>query len=209
MKFERLGWIIAAVLAGGIAGVGFQGGNEKVGTVDLAKVFNDSEYAKKQTELLRTMGTTRQSIMEFLKANPHMKAEDATKFRDLSLKDPLAAPDKAELERLKNEAQATETKYRELSTKDKPTPTEVTQIEELNRRRETAVQLLEKWNSDFTAEVGQRQEGLRNETLQRVKEAVQQAAKSQGYSMVFVQDVAPYSANDLTAEALKVMNAKK
>jgi Skp family chaperone for outer membrane proteins len=209
MRFERLGWIVAAALAGGIAAAGFQGSTEKSGTVDLAKVFNDSEYAKKQTESLRNMGQARQGVIDFIRQNPHMKTEDTTRFRELSVKEAPTAPEKAELERIKNDAQASETKFRELSTKDKPSQAELTQLEELNRRKDNSQQVLDKWNQDFAAELQQRQEGLRNDTLARVKDAVSQVAKTQGYTIVFVQDVAPYSAHDLTADALKAMNGKK
>lgn len=209
MKFERLGWIVAAALAGGIAGMGFQGSSEKTGTVDLARVFNDSDFAKKQTESLRTMGSTRQAVLEFVRTYQHIKPEDATRFHDVSMKPEPTAPEKAEMERIKQDAIASETKYRELTTKDKPTAAEITQLEELNRRKDNVQGLLEKWASEFSGEVQSRQETLRNDTLARVKDAVQQVAKQQGYTMVFVQDIAPYSANDLTDAALKAMNAKK
>jgi len=209
MKLERLGWIVAAALAGGMVGMGFQGATEKTGTVDLAKVFNDSEYAKKQTDALKTMGQARQGVIEFVRTNPHMKTEDATKFKELSLKDSATAADKADLERIKADAQANETKFREVTSKNNPTPADVSQIEEFNRRKDTTQNLLEKWNADFSAEIQTKQESLRNDTLSRVKDAVKQAAKNQGYSIVFVQDIAPYSANDLTQDSLNAMNAKK
>lgn len=209
MKFERLGWVVAAALCGAMVGMGFQGNVQKTGTVDLEKVFNESGYAKKQTEGLRNMGQARVSVVEFVKTYRTIKGDDAVQFRDLSLKETPTASDKAELERIRNQAQKDEQTYRELSTKEKPTPAEVTQIEEFNRRKEGSGQLLEKWNSDFTTELQSKQENLRAETLQKVKDAVSQVAKDQGYSMVFVQNIAPYSANDLTADALKVMNGKK
>lgn len=209
MKFERLGWIIAATLLGGIVGMGFRAPGDKTGTVDLARVFNESEYAKKQTESLRNMGSQRQAIVEFLRTYPHLKSEDAVKFRELSLKVTPTPADKAEQERIKNDAQASEQKYRDLTTKSGPTQAELTQLDDLNRRQQTNGQNLQKWNEEFAGELQQRQESLRNETLQRVREAVQQVGKDQGYSIVFVQDVAPYSSNDVTGDALKAMNAKK
>ncbi len=209
MKFDRLGWVVAAVLVGGIVGMGFQAPAAKTGTVDLAKVFNESEYAKQQTEGLRNMGASRQDVIDFVRTYRSMKAEDATKFKDLTLKANASATEKAELERLKNEGQAAETKYRELSTKASPSQAELAQIEEMNRRKDATGALLEQWQNDFAGEIQTRQESLRNDTLGRVKAAIQQVARDQGYTMVFDQAVAPYSANDITAEALKAMNAKK
>jgi len=208
MKFDRLGWIVAAALAGGIAGMGFQNTTEKTGTVDMAKVFNDSDYAKKQTDSLRTMGQARQGVLEFIRQNEHLKPEDATKFHDLSIKADPTANDKADIERIKKDAITVEMRFSTLSTKDKPTQAEVTELEDLNRRKEAVEAMLGKWGQDFSTELQTKQEGLRNDTLEKVKDAVAQVAKQQGYTMVFVQDVAPYSANDLTPDALKVMNKK-
>lgn len=209
MKFERLGWIVAAALAGGIAGMGFQDKNEKTGTVDMARVFNESEYAKKQTDSLRTLGTTRQGVLEFIRTYQHIKAEDATKFHDLSVKADATAADKNEIERIKKDALTAEQRYKDLTTKTQPTQADLTELEEMNRRRDAIQTLLDKWSGEFSNELQTKQESLRNDTLQRVKDAVSQVAKSQGYSMIFVQDIAPYSANDLTDEALKAMNSKK
>jgi len=208
MKFDRLGWVVAAALAGGIAGMGFQTGTEKTGTVDMAKVFNESEYAKKQTDSLRAMGQARQGVLEFLRQNEHLKPEDATKFHDLSIKADPTANDKADVERIKKDAIAVEQRFSALSTKDKPSQAEVTELEDLNRRKEAVDGLLGKWSGDFSGELQAKQEALRNDTLDKVKDAVAQVAKQQGYTMVFVQDIAPYSANDLTADALKAMSKK-
>jgi Skp family chaperone for outer membrane proteins len=209
MKFERLGWIVAAVLAGSMVGVGFQDKTEKTGSVDLHKVFDESDYAKKQTEVLRNMGTVRAGVLEFVHSNIHMKPDDAAKFRRLSLLEAPTAPDTADLQRLKSDAITNEGNFTTLQTKSNPGADVMAQIDEMNKHRDANNALLEQWNRDFTTEVQTKQENLRNDTLTRVKDAVQQVAKAQGYSIVFAQDVAPYSANDLTAEALVAMNKKK
>jgi len=209
MKFEKLGWIVAAALAGCMFGAGFQDKNEKSGTVDLAKVFNDSDYAKKQTESLKGMGQVRQSVIDFVRSNQHVKVEAADRFRSLSLKDAATAADKADIERIKQDAIASEGAYKTLLTKSGPTDADKVQLEEMNTRKADIQKLLERWSGEFSEELRLKQESLRTDTLTRVREAVQSVAKAQGYSIVFVQDVAPYSANDLTQAALDAMNKKK
>lgn len=209
MKFEKLGWIVAASLAGAMVGMGFQTKTDKTGTVDIERVFNESTYAKKQTEGLRNMGQARLSVIEFLRTYRTLKAEDAQKFRDLTLKEQKTPADNAELERIKNQAQTDEQTYRQLSTKEKPTQAEVDKITDFNKRKDATGDLMNKWNDDFTNEIQGKQGALRDETLQRVKDAVNSVAKSQGYTIVFAETVAPYSANDLTDAALKAMNDKK
>jgi Skp family chaperone for outer membrane proteins len=66
-----------------------------------------------------------------------------------------------------------------------------------------------KLNQEFTDELQQKQEKMRSDILDRVKAAVAEVSKKQGFSIVLNDEIAPYSANDLTPEALKAMNAKK
>jgi Skp family chaperone for outer membrane proteins len=209
MKFDRLGWIVAAVLAGGIAGAGFQDKNEKTGSVDVAKVFNESDLARKQNDILHTMGVLRESVFQFLENNMHMKSDDADKFMKMSLKEDMSAAEKAQLEILKTEAQTNETNFKNLNTKPSPTPAEVAQLEEYNKRSELNSKLLQEWQHDFLQQIDQKRQQLHNETMLRVKESVIQVAKKQGYSIVFNQDMAPYTANDLTTDTLTQMNNNK
>jgi Skp family chaperone for outer membrane proteins len=205
MNIQKFGWLAAAVLAAGIIGSGFHAPGDKVGTVDMERVFNESTFAKTQTENLKTMGQTRQAVLEFLDTYRTIKPEDAQKFRDLSLKEKPTDSDKAAIEQIKNDAKASEAKYRELSTKAGPTADELKQIADLNNRKDATGQLIQQWQQDFMNEVQAKQAGLRQEALGKVKTAIQKVARDQGYSIVFDQSVAPYSANDLTDDAMKAM----
>src|SRR5579872_1951953 len=104
MKLERLGWVVAAALAGGMVGMGFKAPGDKTGSVDIAKIFKESDFSKKQTEALRGQIMARQAVIEFVKNNRNMKADDATKLRDLSIKDTQSAADKTDIERIKSDA---------------------------------------------------------------------------------------------------------
>jgi Skp family chaperone for outer membrane proteins len=210
MKIDRVGWIAVAVLGGAVVTAGFQTPTAKNGIVDVAKVFNESAFAKAQSENVRNMGVARESVLVFVNQYRTIKAEDATKFKELTIKTtPLSPAEKADLERIKNDAQASENKYRELISKGNASPEELKQIEELNRRKDASGELLQAWQQDFTAEVTGKQETLRSEVLAKVRQAIQKVARDQGYTMVFDANVAPYAANDLTDDALKAMNAMK
>lgn len=209
MKFDRLGWVAAASLLGCIVGMGFQAKADKTGIVDLNRVFAESEYAKKQNESIRNLFASRQAVVDFIKTYRTLKPEDANKFRELSTKATQTAQDKAEIERIRTQAQADEQKYKELTIKSQPTAADVSAIEEMNRRRDATARMMEQWGQEFNNELQAKQDSSRTEALQKVKESVQQVAKDQGYTIVFAQDVAPYSANDITDAALKVMNTKK
>lgn len=201
--------MVAALLVAGIVGSGFQKPGDKIGTVDMEKVFNDSTFAKTQTDNLKTMGQARQSVLEFLSTYRTIPAADATKFRELALKEKATEADKAEMDRITAAAKLSEQKFRDLSTKAGPTPEELKQIEEFNRRKDATDALLQQWQQDFMTEVQTKQAGLRTDALKKVKDAIQKVGKDQGYSIVFDASSAPYSANDITDEAMKAMNAMK
>jgi Skp family chaperone for outer membrane proteins len=205
MNINKAGWLAAALLAAGIVGAGFQKPGDKVGTVDMEKVFNDSAFAKTQTDNLKTMGSARQGVLEFVNTYKTISAADANKFRELSLKDNATAADKAEVERIKGAAQASEQKYRELSTKTSPTPDELKQVDDFAKRTAASEQLLQQWQQDFMNEVQAKQASLRSEALGKVRTAIQKVGKDQGYSIIFDSSVAPFSANDLTDDAMKAM----
>jgi len=209
MNIERLGWVAAAALAGGMVGMGFKAPGDKTGTVDIAKVFKDSDLAKKQTDMLRAQVLARRSVMEFVSNNRNIKVEDANKLRDLLVKEQLTPAEHADVERIKQDAQAAETKARTLQTTEKPTPADLSQLEEFTKRKDATGQLLDKWQKDFEAELRQKEDKANDDTMQKVREAITQVGHDQGYSIVFSQQIAPYCPNDITTEASNKMNSKK
>ncbi len=209
MNIERLGWVAAAALAGGMIGMGFKAPSEKTGTVDIAKVFRDSDLAKKGTETLRAQAQARRNVMEFVATNRNIKLEDATKLHDLLIKDPLTPADKTEIERIQTAAKAAEVKARELQTLPKPTAADLSQLDEFTKRKDASGQLLEKWQKEFEAEIQQKEAKLNDDTLDKVRGAIQQVGRDQGYSIVFANNIAPFCPNDITSEASNKLNGKK
>jgi Skp family chaperone for outer membrane proteins len=209
IKIQQMGWVVAAGIAGMMAGSGFQSKVDKFGVVDLAEVFSSSEFAKNQTDALRNLSTQRQDVLQFVNTYPVMKAEQATRFRELSVKPQITAAEKAELDKLKAEIIAQDKKFKDLQLKPQPTPAEVDQLREYNNQTQNMVKTIERWAREFGEEVNTLQEKLRKDTLERVKTAVQEVGQKQGYTVVYVQDIVPYAANNITAESLKAMNSKK
>jgi len=209
MKIEKLGWVVAAALAGGMIGMGFKAPGDKTGTVDIAKVFKESDFAKKQTEGLRAQVKARQDVMEFIRNHRNMKADDATKLRDLTVKDTPTPADQSDIARIRTDAGAAEDTARQLQTMDKPTAAQLAQLDDYTKRKDATGQLLEKWGHEFQDEFQAKQEKMSADTLQRVRDAIQQVGHDQGYSIIFSQDIAPYCPNDLTTDAMTKMNSKK
>ena len=206
---NQMGWVLAAVIAGTMAGTGFQTKTEKYGVVDLAEVFSGSEFAKSQTESLRNLSAQRQDVLQFINTYPVFTAEQAQRFRELSVKPQVTSAEKAELDKLKNEVIGQDKKFKDLQLKSQPTPEEVALLREYNDRTQNMVKTIDRWAREFGDELTGMQEKLRKDTLDKVKVAVQEVGQKQGFSIIYVQDIVPYAANNLTGESLKAMNAKR
>ena len=198
MTIQKLGWVVAAALAGSMVGMGFHAPGEKTGNVDIGKIFNECDLVKKQTEALKNQFGVRQSLVDFLKANPFLSTEKMTRFRDLSVKTTvLSAAEKTELEAIKAEDLDNANKLRTLSQKEKPTAAEIATIEELNKRKDV---------QEFSDDMQSKQGSSRTDILQKIQDGITKTAKEQGYSVVFSREAAPFSANDITPEVLKTVN---
>lgn len=204
-----MGWVVAAVVAGAMAGLGFQSKTEKYGVVDLADVFTSSEFAKSQTDALRNLSAQRQDILQFVNTYPVMSAEQAQRFRELSVKAQLTGPEKTELDKLKNDVIAQDKKFKDLQLKAQPTPEEIALLREYNDRTQNMVKTIDRWAREFGDELGGMQDKLRKDTLDRVKAAVQEVGQKQGYSVIYDQTIVPYAANNITSDSLKAMNSKR
>lgn len=209
IKFKNMGWVLAAGIAGTMAGTGFQAKTDKFGVVDLSEVFSSSDFAKSQTESLRNLSTQRQDLLQFANTYPVFSAEQAQRFRELGVKPQPTAAEKGEFEKIKADVMAQNKKFLDLQVKAQPTPDEVALLREFNDRTQSMVKNLDRWAREFGDELSGMQDKLRKDTLERVKTAVQEVGTKQGYTIIYVQDIVPYSANNVTAESLKAMNAKK
>jgi Skp family chaperone for outer membrane proteins len=209
MKTENLGWVVAAALAGAMVASGFQDNKTKIGTVDIKKVFDQSEYAKQQTEVLQNLGSSREAVLQFVNRYKFMKVEDARRFKELSLKPNPSASDKDAVEKIKAAVVAEDAQFRALQTKSSPTADDQKKLGEYSQRIQAMGALQAQWAQEFETEIGTKQASLREEALSRVKQSISGIAAKEGYNIVFVTDIAPFSTNDITDESLKAMNTKK
>jgi Skp family chaperone for outer membrane proteins len=211
IRSNNAGWAVAGAMAVGfafMAGSGFQGATTKIGTVNMGKVFNESDYVKRQDSALKSSGAARTAVLQFINSYKMHPNADLLKFRDLSIKENQSEGDRAEIERIRTAAIASDTAYRSLQTKANLTDPEKARLTAFQKNVQDNEQFLPTAQEAFGQELQQRQEKLRTDTLDKVKAAVAETAQKQGFTVVLTDEVAPYSANDLTPEALKTMNAK-
>jgi Skp family chaperone for outer membrane proteins len=208
MKLRFLGWIVAAALVTVAATAGFQGGTAKIGVVDLEKVFNDSTYWKEQLDGLKQLKASRQDMIQFVDQYRTFTPEQATKFHDLSIKAPISAVEKAELDKVKKDVMAANERLKNLQTKANPTADESREMQELSRLVQTTVETAQGWSRTASEELDGKYADAQKAAIDKVRDTVKQVAKDGGYTVVFANGLAPYGANDLTLETLKAVNKK-
>jgi Skp family chaperone for outer membrane proteins len=206
---NKSGWAIAALLLGVFAAVGFQDASNKIGIVDISKVVEMSDFGKANQASFNQMKTAREGVLEFIDTYRVLTVEQATRFRDLSIKPTPTAEEKAELDRIKADVMAADKKNKELSVKANLTPEDRALIEEYSKRANNMEMTAGRWLREFTNELQGWADKQKLTSLDRARAAVQEVAKAQGFTVVFEVGVAPYGANDITDAALKAMNAKK
>jgi Skp family chaperone for outer membrane proteins len=206
---DLFGWMVAAVLAGVLASVGFQGAPESIAVVDLQKVIKSSDLYKVKEAEFQAQVMSRQTLLKFISDNRVINAEEWPKLRDLSLKDKPTDADKAELQKIKDDVVANTKKLADLQVKPQKTADDVTLMEELQRY----VQQTQSLARDLQdALVNHELPALQDQAAKAVEDqariAVAAIGKEQGYTIVFDTLAAPYGAHDITADSLTRMNKK-
>jgi Skp family chaperone for outer membrane proteins len=209
MKIQKLGWILAAGMAGVMFAEGFQTTTTKVGVADVQNLFQNSDVTHNKQEELKTMGDSRSDVLQFIKTYRTITPDQAARFKTLSLKADQSPAEKTELDKLKADVIATNQSFQTLQTKASPTPDEVSKLQAFNAQAQQTDAMSQRWAKEFNDDMNAAQDKMRNDVLDKAQAAVQEVGKKQAYTVIFTESVAPYSSNDITADALKVMNAKK
>lgn len=204
---SKLGWLVAGGLAVVLFLSGFNQDTAKFGVVDMNKAMNDAKAGIAANESLKTELAKRQGLLEFIATQRVLTVAQATQLKELTLKPNPTAADTAALEKLKNTIIADAKNYDALQRKSQPTEADRALLAEYGTRMRDIEGLLAQWDQAFTMELSQLRDTSRDNVLAKARAAVQSVAQKQGYSIVFESNVAIYGANDLTAEAIKTMDA--
>ena len=207
-RFLQFGWVLAAALIGVALAGGFQGNEIKLGTVDIVRLLDQSDYGKEGQDIFKKMKTAREGILEFVDTYRILTTEQAQRIKELSLKDNATNEERAELDRIKAEVVATSKRSTELATKANMTPEERTLVEEYARRSQQMNDSVQRWFKDFNNEMADFADKRKLVGLTKARKAINDVSKAQGYTVIFDESTAPYGANDLTDAALTAMNAK-
>jgi len=208
-RFLQFGWVLAAAMIGVALAGGFQATQVKIGTVDVVRLLDTSDYGKEGQDIFKKMKNQREGLLEFFDVNRVLTTEQAQRIRELSLKDNPTKEEAAELDRVKADVIATCKRSVELATKPNMTPEERTLVEEYARRSQQMNDTVQRWFKEFNNEMADFADKRKLIGLNKARTAINEVAKTQGFTVVFEESTAPYGANDLTDGALLAMNAKK
>lgn len=207
-RFQNLGWVVAAALGGILVAGGFEGNEQKLGTVDVAALIQQSEMGREGQTQFDAMTNTRQDLVNFMVQNTIMSADQAKRLRDLWLKSPRTPPEEQEFTKLQNDIRAASKAAQDLQLKQNLTPEDKKALDDATNKNNATRTLAQQWTGEFHDDIQKWADQRRQASLDKAKAAIQQTAKAQGFSIIFEAGVAPYAANDVTSEAVKQMNKK-
>jgi Skp family chaperone for outer membrane proteins len=191
-------------------GGGFQSKTDKPGFIDMQAVFADSNLKRKNDDHLQLVEQARLSTLEFLGLNPSMNADQLARYKVLSTKETLTPAETAELAKIKQDAQAESKKYDDLRQKQNPSQQDVATLNDLGARNTLDTSARSQWGREFDLELRTMQANLNAKSIDAIKAAIGQVAKSQGLTLVFRENVAIYGSRDLGTDVKKIAdkNAK-
>lgn len=191
-----------------LMGSGFQGQNQKIGVIDSGQVASAIAQAKSLREEEENFKNDRQNVLEFLDRYRVMKREDAIKFKTLSLKANKTEAEKSELEKVKAAAIDAQKKFKDLELKSAPTADELKLLDDYRNRQAEMAELGQSTVKEYDEEIRALRDKNQTSIFEAYKNGVAEVGKKQGYTLVMDKNVAPFGANDISDEVVKVA-AKK
>lgn len=187
---------------------GFTEPASKVGIVDVQKALRDCDATKRATDKLQTAFKARQDLIEYVNTYPVMTVVQANRLKELSLKPAPTAAETTELNTLKATVKDLDSRLRALQLKTNPTPADKQQLEDFGKRAQDLGNLIQQWRQAFNDELNQMQDEAQQTNQTLALGSITEVGKAQGFTLIFVRDVAPFGTNDVTADVLKSMNKK-
>jgi len=198
-----VGLMVALTLFGVAA---FQNQAPKFGVVNLSAVADKSKLGQREKDAFTAYQTKAKNLITFVNNNKVMTAQQRDRLISLWLKDNPTAAESQELEQLKSAIQTASSRYAELVRKSNPTPDELQELSEKSALAGVTQDILPQLQSLIGQELQARAEQKQTDVLAKARAAAAKYGKDQGFSVIFDQDVAPYAANDVTDEVVKVMD---
>jgi Skp family chaperone for outer membrane proteins len=207
------GLVAGAGLVGALAfTVGFQQGQEKIATVNLEKVMVECSLGVSARAKITARGKVLEDMVKYMDANNVMSVDQATKIRDLTMKDSPNEADKAQLAGVQAEVKKSMDAWNALLEKKSPTKEELDAMNKLNANRTAMDGFLKGLQGDLQRDFSTYQGTQIDEVYKAAKAAIKETAAKKGYTIVLNQSAVVFSVNestnDITADATKAVATK-
>ncbi len=207
-RWTWAGWVVAGVMAIGLGTSGFQASQERIALVDVNKVLNSSKIGAKAKEAFNNMAKVRRSLLEFVGNQRILTDDQASKLRQLTVKENPTDADKSALEKLKDDIKAAAKDYNELNQKANPTDADRAKVQTYTSLLQNSDKLIAAWSTDFEVELRAEDAKIQADLVDKARIATKEVSAKKGITVVFSSGVVIYSANDLTEEVTKALDAK-
>lgn len=199
------GWLAAALVVGAVAGTGFQN-STKIGSVDLGRVITETKIRAEASARVQVVGDSMNTVLDYMKLQKYMTEEQCVRMRDLEFKQDRSAVEDVELQAIKNKVADAIIDYDGLIVKSPLTDEDRDQINAYGNLKIKTDALRLQWEQDFKQEFQTLVQLADREMVDLAMKAAQDAAKQEGYSLVFPMTSIVYAANDVTEKAIEIAN---
>ncbi|MEW5883902.1 MAG: OmpH family outer membrane protein [Armatimonadota bacterium] len=207
MNSKIISTLVVATLAVVLIGLAaFQNQTTKFGVVDLSAVADKSKLGEREKQAFDTFRREVNNILTFINNNKVMTAQQRDQLLTLWLAENSTDQQKQQLEQVKSAIQTASSRYAELVRKTNPTPDELTELSEKSALAGVTQDVLPQIQNSLAQELQARAQEKQTSVLTKAREAAAKYGKQQGFTLIFDSNVAPYAANDVTDEVVKVMD---
>lgn len=206
---NRNGKIAIAVIGVAVLlmALAFQGPTQKFGVVDIGVLSDASKLGKRKKVEFEAKQQKWINLLQFMRSNRFFTLDNVKRFRELSLLDKPTADQTKQLEDLKTAIQKITDEFQGLVKVAQPTEEQSRRRQDLVRMADETTQMLNELGAEYQDSMRNMAADLKEEVTSKARAAVQKYGRQQGFTVIFEISMAVYGANDVTNDAVKVMDA--
>ena len=179
-----------------------------IASVDAQKLFAEYKVRKTSSDEIERLQQNLRQVLERLESNSAVFLTE-TEIRELSgllEKTQQTDADKVRISALETKARDASGELTRLQNTTSPTEPQTARLRELTALRQKGAQAAQTLGQSFQTRLQERRETLGQKVVEDVRVAIAKVAAAKNLALVFSNEVALFSANDITADVLKELN---
>lgn len=208
-----IAWIAAAAFAMGLlvsAPVRAADNAQKMGIVDLARVYKDAPRIKQYKEELDTLTETLKRQLDIRSQNLMLDEAQVKELIELKMKpaDKLADKEKAridELAKIERDLDATFKQLQSTAQPDEAQKARLKELQDIERKSKTTGEALE---NDYNSRLQTKAIELDDKARTDILDAVKKVAEAKALTMVIAKDAVLFGGADVTDDVINKLDRK-